>query len=167
VYIVGDQYIIPTLTEIKPKGTLPLDVVKKQIEPAVRNHVKAKQLAEKLQSAETGASSIDQVAQKAAAKVVPVQNVVFANPVIPGLSLEYKVIGTVFGSQPNKLSKPVEGQHGVYVFVVDNFINPAPLTNAIREREQIGQALLQRSQGQIFDALKDKANVKDYRSKFL
>jgi peptidyl-prolyl cis-trans isomerase D len=167
VYIVGDQYVIPTLTEIKPKGTLPLDVVKKQIEPAVRNHVKAKQLAEKLQSAETGASSIDQVAQKAAAKVVPVQNVVFANPVIPGLSLEYKVIGTVFGSQPNKLSKPVEGQHGVYVFVVDNFINPAPLTNAVREREQIGQALLQRSQGQIFDALKDKANVKDFRSKFL
>ncbi|MDB5025328.1 MAG: peptidylprolyl isomerase [Mucilaginibacter sp.] len=167
VYVVGDQYIIPTLTEIKPKGTLALDLVKKQIEPAVRNHVKAKQLADKLQAAENGSSTIDQVAQKAAAKVVPVQNVVFANPVIPGLSLEYKVIGSVFGSQANKLSKPVEGQHGVYVYVVDNFINPAPLTNAIREREQIGQALLQRSQGQIFDALKDKANVKDYRSKFL
>ncbi|MDB5142942.1 MAG: peptidylprolyl isomerase [Mucilaginibacter sp.] len=167
VYVVGDQYIIPTLTTIKPKGISPLDVVKKQIEPAVRNHVKAKQLADKLQAAENGSASIDQVAQKSGSKVVPVQNVVFANPVIPGLSLEYKVIGTVFGSQPNKISKPVEGEHGVYVFVVDNFINPAPLTNAIREREQIGQALMQRSQGQVFDALKDKANVKDYRSKFL
>jgi peptidyl-prolyl cis-trans isomerase D len=167
VYVVGDQYIIPTLTTIKPKGISPLDVVKKQIEPAVRNHVKAKQLADKLQAAENGGANIDQVAQKAGSKVVPVQNVVFANPVIPGLSLEYKVIGTVFGSQPNKISKPVEGEHGVYVFVVDNFINPAPLTNAIREREQIGQALMQRSQGQVFDALKDKANVKDYRSKFL
>jgi peptidyl-prolyl cis-trans isomerase D len=167
VYVVGDQYIIPTLTTIKPKGISPLDVVKKQIEPAVRNHVKAKQLADKLQAAENGGANLDEVAQKAGSKVVPVQNVVFANPVIPGLSLEYKVIGTVFGSQPNKISKPVEGEHGVYVFVVDNFINPAPLTNAIREREQIGQALMQRSQGQVFDALKDKANVKDYRSKFL
>ena len=163
VYVIGDQYVIPTLTTIKPKGTLALDVVKKQIEPAVRNHVKAKQLIEKL----SGGSNIDQTAQKAGSKVVPVQNVVFANPVIPGLSLEYKVVGTVFGSQPNKLSKPIEGQHGVFVVVLDNFINPAPLANAIREREQIAQGLMQRSQGAIFDALKDKANVKDYRAKFM
>jgi peptidyl-prolyl cis-trans isomerase D len=73
----------------------------------------------------------------------------------------------MFGSKPNKLSKPIEGTHGVYVFTVDNFINPAPLTNAVREKEQIAQAMLQRSQGAIFEALKDKANVKDYRSKFL
>ena len=99
--------------------------------------------------------------------MVPVQNIVFANPVIPGLSLEYKVVGTVFGSKPNKLSKTIEGEHGVFVFSLDNFINPAPLANAVREREQIGQALAQRSQSALFDALKDKANVKDYRSKFL
>jgi peptidyl-prolyl cis-trans isomerase D len=164
VYIVGDQYVIPILTTIKPKGISPLDAVKKQIEPAVRNHVKAKQLMDKLQS---GGSTIDQIAQKTDSKVVPVQNIVFANPVIPGLSLEYKLIGTIFGSQPGKLSKPVEGQHGAYVFVIDNFINPAPLNNAVREKEQLGQALLQRSQGQIFEALKDKANVKDYRAKFM
>ncbi len=167
VYIVGDQYIIPALTAIKPKGTLPLDAVKKQIEPAVRNHVKAKQLTDKLQAAAQGAASIDQVAQKAGIKVVPVQNIVLANPVMPGLSTEYKVVGAIFGSKPNKISQPIEGQHGVYVFSVDNFINPAPLTNAVRERERIAQGLIQRAQGQVFEALKDKANVKDYRSKFL
>ncbi len=161
VYVVGDQYIIPILTTVKPKGTLSLDLVKKQIEPAVRNQVKAKLLAAKLQG-----STIDQVAQKSGAKVIPIQNVVLGNPVIPGLSLEYKVVGTLFGLQPNKLSKPIEGQRGVYVVVVDNFINPAPLANAVREKEQLGQAIVQRSQG-VFDALKDKANVKDYRSKFL
>jgi peptidyl-prolyl cis-trans isomerase D len=167
VFAVGDQYIIPQLTEIKKEGTLPLDVVKKQIEAAVRNQVKAKQLAEKLQSAATGASSIDQVAQKAGAKVVPVQNIVFANPMLPAVSVEYKLIGSVFGSKPGQISKPVEGQHGVYVYTLENFINPAPLTNAVREKQQIGQMLLQRSESQLFDALKDKANVKDYRAKFL
>jgi peptidyl-prolyl cis-trans isomerase D len=167
VFVVGDQYIIPILTVIKPKGISPLDAVKKQIEGAVRDRVKAKQLADKLAAAENGASTIDQVGQKVNATVTPVQNVVFANPVIPGISLEYKVIGAMFGSKPNKLSKPIEGQHGVYVFVVDNFINPAPLANAVTQREQIAQAMLQRSQNAVFDALKDKANVKDYRSKFL
>ena len=167
VYITGDQYIVAHLVQIKPKGQLSLDAVKKQIEPLVKNKVKGKLLTDKLQSALNGSSSIDQVAQKAGSKVNPIQNIVFANPVIPGSSAEYKVIGTVFGSQPNKLSKPVEGQQGVFVFSVDSFINPAPLTNAVREKEQLGQALLQRSEPQIFDALKDKANVKDYRAKFL
>jgi peptidyl-prolyl cis-trans isomerase D len=167
VFAVGDQYVIARVSTIKPKGILPLDVVKKDIEPAVRIQVKGKQLADKFQSALNGASGIDQVAQKAGSKVVPLQNIVFANPVIPGSAAEYKVVGTVFGLQPNKLSKPIEGQQGVYVVSLDGFTNPAQLTNNVREKQTLGQALLQRSQGQVLDALKDKANVKDNRAKFL
>jgi peptidyl-prolyl cis-trans isomerase D len=167
VYITGDQYIVARLVKIKKKGTLPLEDVKTEIAPMVKNRVKAKMLSEKFQAALAGSSTIDQVAQKAGTQVNPLQNIVFANPMIPGASAEYKLVGTIFGSQPNKLSKPVEGQQGVYVFVVDNFVNPTPLTNTVREREQISQMLMQRAQQAIFEALKDKANVKDYRAKFL
>ncbi|MBS1532610.1 MAG: SurA N-terminal domain-containing protein [Bacteroidetes bacterium] len=167
VYVVGDHYIVPVLTAIKPKGTLSLDDVKKQIEPDVRKAVKAKQLIAKIQAAESGSQTIDQVAQKLNLTATPVQNVVFANPNIPGQAVEYKVIGTMFGSKPNQLSKPIEGDHGVYVFSVMNFINPAPLGNSVTQRAQIAQTLLSRSQASIFESLKDKANVKDYRAKFL
>ena len=167
VFTVDDQYVVARLTAVKPKGILALDLIKKQIEPAVRNKVKARMLTEKFNAALKGASNIDQVAQKAGSKVVPVQNIVFANPILPGVSAEYALIGTVFGSQPSKLSKVVEGQQGVYVFVVDSFINPAPLNNSVRERQQIAQAMLQRAETQVFEALKDKANVKDNRAKFL
>ncbi|MDN3581140.1 peptidylprolyl isomerase [Mucilaginibacter flavus] len=167
VFTVGDQYLVTRLTEIKPKGTLSLDAVKKQIKPAVLNEVKGKQLDEKFQAALNGASSIDQVAQKAGTKAVPVQNIVFANPIIPGQSAEYKVVGSVFGSQPNKLSKPVNGAQGVFVYTVDGFTNPAPLTNNIRQKQQIAQTLLQRADGLVLEALKDNANVKDNRAKVL
>lgn len=167
VFTVGDQYIIPRLSQIKPKGTLSLDAVKKQIEPAVRNEVKAKQLDEKFQAALSGSSSIDLVAQKTGTKAVPVQNIVFANPVIPGQSAEYKLIGSIFGSKPNTLSKPVNGQQGVFVYFVDGFTNPAALTNNVRQKQQISQVLEQRAQGQILEALKDNANVKDNRAKLL
>ena len=167
VYISGDQYIIADLVQVNPKGTLSLDAVKKQIEPLVKNKVKAKLLTDKFESALGGASGLDQVAQKVGGKVVPIQNIVFANPVIPGSSAEYKLVGTIFGSQPNKISKPVEGQVGVYVFSLDSFTNPAPLTNALKEKQQIAQAIMQRADSQIFDALKDKADIKDYRAKFL
>jgi peptidyl-prolyl cis-trans isomerase D len=165
LYTVGDQYIVAKLTTIKPQGILTLEAVKKQIQPMVLDKVKARELADKM-NAGSGAT-IDQIAAKTGAKVVPLQNIVFANPVIPGVATEYRVVGTVFGSQPNKVSKPIEGQAGVYVIILNSFINPAPLTNAVREKQQLGQALLQRSQGQLFDALKDEAIVKDYRVKFL
>jgi peptidyl-prolyl cis-trans isomerase D len=167
VFAVGDQYVVARVSAIKPKGILPLDAVKKDIEPAVRIQVKGKQLSDKFQSALNGASNIDQVAQKVGSKVTPLQNIVFANPVIPGSSAEYKVIGTVFGAQPNKVSKPIEGQQGVFVISLDSFTNPAQLTNNVREKQTLGQALSQRAQGQVLDALKDKANVKDNRAKFL
>lgn len=167
VFTIGDQYIVAHLTQIKPKGTLSLDLVKKQIQPQVLIAAKGKILSEKMQAVVSSSSNITQVSQKLSSPVTPLQNLVFANPVIPGSSAEYKVVGTIFGSQPGKLSKPVEGQTAVYVFVVDNFIKPAPLTNAVREKQEIGQAILQRAQDAILEALKDKANVKDYRSKFL
>lgn len=167
VYALGDQYVIAHLTKIKPEGTLALDDVKDQIKAEVLNQVKAKQLRSKLEGALNGASSIQQVAQKAGAPAVPVENIVFANPVIPGLSIEYKVIGTVFGMQPKKISKAIEGANGVYVVSLDSFINPPALTNTVREKQQISQTLLQQADSRLFDALKDKANVKDYRAKFL
>ncbi|HTH83617.1 MAG TPA: peptidylprolyl isomerase [Mucilaginibacter sp.] len=166
VFTSGDQYVVAQVAEIKPKGILSLELVKKQIKPAVMIQVKGKMLSDKFAAAISGSSSIEQVAQKAGGKVVPVQNIVFANPIIPGSSAEYKVVGAVFGSQPNKISKPIAGQQGVFVFTVNSFINPAPLANAVREREQIQQAYLQRSQG-LFEALKDKDNVKDNRAKLL
>ncbi|EHQ27132.1 peptidylprolyl isomerase [Mucilaginibacter paludis] len=167
VYEPGNEYVIAQLTEIKPKGVLSLEAVKKQIQPAVLNIAKAKQLAPKLQAATNGSSTIDQVAQKSNTQVTPVQNIVFANPIVPGAGQENKLIGAIFGSQPNKVSKVIEGDRGVYVYVVDSFLNPAPLNNALRQKEQIGQILLQRAEGGILEALKNKANVKDYRAKVL
>lgn len=163
----GNQYVIARLTEIKPKGILPLEVVKKQIAPQVINIVKAKQITPKFDSALNGATSIEQVGQKMNIPVTPVQNVVFANPIVPGSSQENKLIGAMFGSQVNKLSKPIAGEKAVYVYVVDGFVNPAALGSAVRQKEQIGQIMLQRADNAILEALKDKANIKDYRSKIL
>lgn len=166
VFELGDQYVVAQLETIKPKGILPLDVIKKQIEPAVRNEVKAKQLKEKFDNAVKGANSLDKIASQVNRPVTPVQNVVFANPIIPGIAQENKVVGAIFGSQINQISKPVEGQNGVYVFVVDSFNNPPALNNTVKDRQQIQQAMLQRIDTDVFNVLKDKSDIKDYRAKF-
>lgn len=148
------------------KGPLPLERVKPEIERFVKNRAKAKILSERLSKATAGAKNISQVAQKSGRVAQPVQNVVFANPFIPGIGQENKVVGTIFGMQPNKISKPIEGEHGVYVVAVNSFSNPAALTNTVNQKQQLSQTLQQRAQGQVFELLRDKAEIKDYRIRF-
>jgi peptidyl-prolyl cis-trans isomerase D len=166
VYQMDNAFVIARLTDIKPKGTLSLEAVKKEIEPMVRNAVKAKTLSEKVNKALSGSGSIDQVAQKLGKAAAPVQNIVFSNPIIPGLGQENKVIGAVFGSQPGKVSKAIEGETGVYAFVVDGFTSPAPMANTYKQKETMIQAAGQRALGAAFQALQDKSKIKDNRVKF-
>jgi peptidyl-prolyl cis-trans isomerase D len=166
VFEMDNKFVIAKMVSVSEKGTLPLDKVKKQIEPMVRNQVKAKKLAEKLNTALAGSKSIEQVAQKVGKTAIPVQNVVFANPVLPGVAQENKVVGTVFGSKPGKLSPVIIGENGVYVLVVDGFSNPAPLANAFKQKMQIAQNLVQRAPTEAFKVLRDKAQIKDHRVKF-
>ena len=166
VFEMENKFAVAKLVDVLEKGTLPLDQVKKRIEPLVVKSVKARMLTEKMNKALAGSSSIEQVAQKVGKPVSPVQNVVFANPVIPGLSQENKLVGTIFGSQPGKLSKSVEGEYGVYVFVVNGFSNPAPLTNVFKQKVQVAQNVQQRATGEAFKVLRDKSEIKDNRVKF-
>ncbi|RZK74250.1 MAG: peptidylprolyl isomerase [Pedobacter sp.] len=166
VYQMENAYVIARLTEVRPKGELSLEAVKKEIEPLVRIAVKGKMLKEKMDKAIAGAANIDQVAQKLAKTATPVQNMVFANPVIPGAGQENKLVGTVFGSQPGKVSKAIIGEAGVYSFVLEGFVNPAPLANTYKQKEAMMQLTAQRSLGSAFQVLQDKSEIKDNRVKF-
>ncbi len=166
VYTMDNAYVVARLTEIKPKGQLSLDLVKKDIEPMVRNAVKARMLTEKVNAALQGAANLDQVAKKLGKPVVPVQNIVFSNPIVPGAAQENKLIGSVFGSPVGKLSKPVDGEHAVYVYTVLGFNNPAPLGNTYKQKETMALGIAQRSLGAAFQALQDKSKIKDNRVKF-
>ncbi|WP_316833861.1 SurA N-terminal domain-containing protein [Pedobacter nutrimenti] len=166
VYQMENAFVVARLTAIKPKGQLSLEDVKKDIEPLVRTAVKGKMLTEKLNNALKGAGSLDQVAQKVAKPVVPVENIVFGNPVLPGVGQENKLIGTVFGSAVNKISSPVAGDHGVYAFTVSAFSNPAPLANTYKQKETMLLSVGQRALGAAFQALQDKSKIKDNRVKF-
>jgi len=164
VYKMDNAYVVAHVTDIKPKGVLPLESVKKDIEPLVINAVKAKMLIEKINKA--GAGNLNQLAQKLGTAVMPVQNIVFANPIVPGAAQENKLIGSVFGSPVGKLSKPVEGESAVYVFTVNGFTNPAPLGNTYKQKESMLQAIGQRLLGAAFAALQEKSEIKDNRVKF-
>ncbi len=166
VFKMDNGYVVARVTSVLPKGQLSLADVKKQIEQPVLAAKKGKMLKEKLDKALAGASNLDQVAQKLGVAAVPLQNIVFANPVIPGVAQENKVIGAVFGSPVGKLSKAIQGSKGVYAFVLDALVNPAPLANTFKQKQTMIEGIAQRSLGAAFQALQDKADIKDNRVKF-
>jgi len=94
------------------------------------------------------------------------ENIVFANPVLAGVGQENKLIGTVFGSAPGKISQPVAGEKGVYAFSVKGFSSPAALANTFKQKETMLMSVAQRSLGGAFQALMDKSEIKDNRVKF-
>lgn len=166
VFTMDNAYVVAQVTDVMPKGQLSLDNIKKQIQPMVMNAAKAKQLREKLEKALSGSSNIAQVAQKVGKTVTPVENIVFANPILPGLGQENKVVGAIFGSQVGKLSKPIEGDKGVFVFVVNGFTNPAPMNNTYKQKETMLLGVSQRAFTSAFQTLQDKVEIKDNRVKF-
>ena len=164
VYNMDNSFVVAHLTQIKPKGQLSLADVKTEIKPFVMNAVKAKMLTEKMNKAMGG--SIDQIAQKLGKTATPVENLVFANPILPGLAQENKVVGAVFGSQVGKVSKVIEGEKGVYVIAVNGFTEPAPMGNTFKQKENMMLGIAQRALGGAFQALQDKSEIKDNRVKF-
>ena len=166
VYEMGNKYVVAKLTGITPKGIAPLSSIKSEIEPLVITKLKAIKLNAQVNAALAGASALEQVAQKLDKSIVPVENVVFANPIIPGVAQENKVVGTVFGLQPSKLSKAIDGVQGVYVVSVRDFINPETPSNLISQKQQMRQSLRQRIPGATFQALLDKADIRDNRAQF-
>lgn len=168
VFDTEDNFIVARVVDVQPKGTLSLAAVKPQIEARVRNEVKAKMLTEKLNNALTGATSIDQAAQKLEKAAVDIENIVMANPVLPGIAMEPAVVGAAFGLQPNKLSKAVKGEQGVYAVQVTGFVNPAELvaSDMSNQKEQMQTGKAQRAWGAIYQALQHKADIHDNRIRF-
>ncbi len=166
IYESENHYIVAKLTGVREKGQLPLAAVKSDIEDVVRNRVKAKKLITQAEEAANGATSLAQIGQKLGKTPALAENIVFANPVIPGVAQENTVVGTVFGLQPKQPSKPIRGSQGVYVVEVSGFVNPDAPTDLTAQKQQLTQSVSQRIWSLAFQALQDKADIVDNRARF-
>lgn len=155
-------YIVAHLSEIKQDGFASLDQIKNEVELEVKKHKKAEQISKEIE----GLLSIDEIASKLEAQVTTANNINFAAYSIPGMGQEPKVIGVVSVIPAGKMTaKPIEGNTGVFVVLVEN-VTPAPETNDYSiVKEQLNSVYAEISAG-ILDALKEKFGVVDQRYKF-
>src|SRR5258706_1615068 len=166
VFTLGNTYVVAHLTDIKDKGILPLDAIREQMTAGARTDKKAEMLIEKFNTALKDAKTLDELAAKLNAQVKNHEPLLFANPNFPEIGRELSITGTLFSMEAGKMSPPLKGQAVAMVAVVTKFTEPPKDADVSAIRTQKLATLKQRSEFEVQNALKEKADIEDYRGKF-
>jgi peptidyl-prolyl cis-trans isomerase D len=157
-------YIVAALVGIRETGISPVEKVRNQIIPEVVKAKKAEYLITQISDAKKGVTTIDEVATKLSVNVTSVSPAVnFNTPYIPSLRMsEYKLMGAVTSSPENKLSEPIAGEVGVYLYIVTSIAenSQAQTPEAIKSRLELN------NYSTTDRILMKKANIIDNRGRF-
>lgn len=164
IFTFGDKYVMAHLVGIKEKGTLPLDEVKDAVTVEARKIKKAQMLLDKFNAA--GSGDVDAIAQKLNVTATDADNVNFANSYIPGMGNEPAMVGTIFAMKAGQTSKPIKGENSVAVIMVKSFTTPPATTDYSANIKQLQDQRKSRSDYEVQNTLKEKANIADNRAKF-
>ncbi len=160
VFEFGDRFVIAKLTATREKGFAPVDQVKNEIEIKVKKDKKAEKLIEELK----GGASLDELATKNNLRVEEATNINFQSFQIPGAGVEPQVIAAAVCLAKDELSAPIKGANGVYVIKMNEVTQTEQDYTA--EKSRMEREVASRVTYQVFEALKEKADITDNRSKF-
>lgn len=160
---IGDRFIVAIITSVNEKGLMSVQAARPLTEQFIRNEKKAKIIID----TKMKGGSLDAMAQATGQPVQRADSLSFGG-FIPGVGNEPKVLGAAFNKDlQGKVSGPIAGANGVYAVKVEN-IGAKPAMGADVESQR--QAAMANLKGQIsyraMDALRQAADVKDYRNKF-
>jgi len=157
---VDDAFVVAIVESVDKKGTAPLAKVRNRVEFLARQDKKAEMMKKDFSGSDLGAM--------ASSAGLSIQNasVTFSSPSIPGVGLEPKVVGTAVRLEEGQMSKPIQGNNGVFIILVDKKVDAGePDLARVRESENRGVSS-KIDNGAVFTALKEKADLTDNRSKF-
>lgn len=161
----GNKFVVAHLTGIKEKGIAPLEEVKDQATEGAIRAKKAEKFTNELTAAMAGTTNIDEIAKKVNETAVEASDITFSMQMIPGVGNEGAVIGTVAGLKANDLSKPIQGNTGVFVVSVKN-VEEATLPKDLKDqKKKSGTNTAMRVDYEVFEALKENANIVDNRAR--
>lgn len=167
IFDSGNKFTIAVLTDVQEEGFAPVNTVAATIKRELIRKKKAEMLEKELQSSIEGSESLLSVAQKAGLEVKEAADISFNSFQIPGAGIEPKVIASATLLEQGKISKPIAGNQGVYVIMVNNKtveeITPELMAQT---KEGIEQSNKYRANYQAVQALLKNAEIKDTRYKF-
>ncbi len=161
----GNRFCVAKLTDVRERGYSTLEQVKDQVMMEARRDKKAEQLIEKVKKAGNG-SNLDALAASLGTTAQVADNVSFASPFLGNAGMEGAVVGHIVAMKAGQVSAPLKGMNGVYVVSVTTENNPPAPKVAPDNAKQLAQQNQQRAQYEVYNALREKADIDDRRGKF-
>ncbi|NUM49957.1 MAG: SurA N-terminal domain-containing protein [Flavobacteriales bacterium] len=158
----GEKFVVACITDAKEKGDIPFEKVKDDVTVEVRKNKKAEQFIKEM----SGISNIDELSQKLNLPLERGDNISFSSFSVPGMGREPYVVGKLTTLKKGQISIPIKGDQGVYVVYVDNIIDAPEVSDYSGYKTSIKQSWASRVNNEVFEALKENANVIDDRAKF-
>lgn len=168
----GDRFVVMHLIETQPAGVRPFEDVRGEVEAEVLTQKKRERQAQRLREALSQAGgNLEALARAVGTTVQTVDNLTLASPMTTGFGREPRLVGTAFGLPQGRTSGVVEGENAAFVVRTTLLEGATAEQMTAEQRESIRSQLLQRKRQQVLQqwqrALRENAEVEDFRTRFL
>lgn len=161
----NNRIVVAMLTKITEEGTQSLDDVRFQLEAAVKREKSAEVLKEEFNKFLSTATNLDELAKEMSLVPESASLLSFSSNSIPG-GFEPNVVGAFYGVEQRQMSTPIVGNSGVYVVSTESIKeSPAP-KDYTALKKQLESQLQPRADFEVYNALKELAEIEDNRAKF-
>jgi peptidyl-prolyl cis-trans isomerase D len=165
VFELPDMYVVAYCTRVQEKGPAPVEDVTSDIRFILARQKKAEVISRELNSLVAEGKSINEIASHYNTALQDATGINFRSFSVPGAGIEPGLIAAASASEAGVLSKPVEGNNGVYIFTVNNSV-PSVTEESQMVRERLSSNYRMRASYEAFQAIRDKKEVEDLRYKF-
>jgi peptidyl-prolyl cis-trans isomerase D len=165
VFDIEGTYVVAALKNKVEKGYVPLEVLKDPIKPLVIREKKAEFLMKKVNNQFAKLKDVNALIQEFPNIRIDTVDVSFASANIPNYGHEAKLTGQIFAAKKGQLAGPVQGEQGVYVFILDEMTEAPATTDFTNQKKQM-EMYFQGRAGMLSNILQEKADVKDNRLLF-
>ncbi len=161
----SDKFIVAKLSGIKNKGTLPLEEVKDEVAFRVRQQKKGELLLKEFNEKAGTATSLAAAATALGKAVNTQENMDFGPGMVDLFGHDNIMVGTAFGSAQGKLVKPFVGEMGVYMLVRNGERKETVAQDFSAQIQEISKQMAGRSDYEVFNVLKEKANIEFFKGR--
>ena len=165
VFELPDRYVVAYCTRVQEEGTAPVEDVSSDIRFILAKRKKAQVIAAEMKKLIAEGKTLYNIASQYNTTVQDARGINFRSFSVPGAGIEPALISAASASEAGVLSKPVEGNNGVYLFVV-NSADPVAAEDMAMVRERLNSNYQIRASYEAYQAIRDKKEVEDMRYKF-
>ena len=159
--VSGGGFVVAKVTAVNEAGLMSVEKASVTALPEIRKEKKAKLIKDRI-----SATTLEAIASDEGQTVKTALAVNMKNPTLSGAGREPKVIGTAFGLEEGATLKLIVGDNGVYAIQLTKLTPAEPLPNYQAAANRVGQAKSNAVNTQLYNALKDAADIEDNRATF-